>query len=104
MKRLLLIFGFVVFWRQWENATTSDAANGNWGPVLVQESIRCDDLKDCQEFVTRHSKDERYTDMHIFRVGDEVLPVGVTNVDFSIYDISGGTGTTKTTSHGIPIR
>jgi hypothetical protein len=67
MRRFLFLIGFVVFWRQWE-----------WVPgerndvVLYNESKRFDKLGDARDFVRRIRKDERFTDMHIYRMGEEV--------------------------------
>lgn len=75
MKRLALILGFVVFWRQWEVYPTIRVNVGDvaeYEPRHVEESMTVATIEEARAFVTRHSKDERYTDMHIFRIGEEV--------------------------------
>lgn len=75
MKRLLLLVGFVVFWKQWEVANGMLIGTAIYQePVLVQESQTYESLLEARNFVRRHKNDERYTDMHIYRVGEEVRP------------------------------
>ena len=66
MKRVLLLLGFVVFWKQWEAWHDE--------PILLPSHAVFDTLLEAREFTRRHKKDERYTDMHIYRIGEEVQP------------------------------
>lgn len=75
MKRFLLLVGFVVFWKQWEIVRTLTSPGFTREEADIVKELRYfDTLQDSRDFVSRHKKDERYTDMHIFRIGEEVQP------------------------------
>ena len=75
MKRFILLVGFVVLWKQWEVVKKYIGQGIEASDVeMVPEIQKFDTLQDARNFVSRHKKDERYTDMHIFKIGEEVQP------------------------------
>ena len=70
MKRLLLLVGFVVFWKAWVVGWVGEDRS----PVPIKCDSYFGTLLEARKFVHKCKKDERYTDMHIFKIGEEVQP------------------------------